>query len=42
MERITAMGVDATPTTGVAAEERVQRELARWVPMIRAAGIAAE
>jgi tripartite-type tricarboxylate transporter receptor subunit TctC len=42
IQRITAMGVDATPTTGEAAQERVTRELARWVPMIRAAGISAE
>jgi tripartite-type tricarboxylate transporter receptor subunit TctC len=42
IERITAMGVDATPTTGAAAQARVDRELALWVPMIRAAGITAE
>jgi tripartite-type tricarboxylate transporter receptor subunit TctC len=42
IERITAMGVDATPTTGEAAQERVTAELARWVPMIRAAGITAD
>jgi tripartite-type tricarboxylate transporter receptor subunit TctC len=42
MERITAMGVDATPMTGAAAQARVDRELALWVPMIRAAGISAE
>jgi tripartite-type tricarboxylate transporter receptor subunit TctC len=42
IERITAMGVDATPTVGAAAQARVDRELARWVPMIRAAGIVAE
>jgi tripartite-type tricarboxylate transporter receptor subunit TctC len=42
IERITAMGVDATPTTGAAAQARVDRELALWVPMIRAAGISAE
>ncbi|WP_372623775.1 Bug family tripartite tricarboxylate transporter substrate binding protein [Falsiroseomonas sp.] len=42
IERITAMGVDATPTTGEAAQQRVDRELARWVPMIRAAGITAD
>jgi tripartite-type tricarboxylate transporter receptor subunit TctC len=42
IERITAMGVDATPTTGEAAQARVDSELARWVPMIRAAGITAE
>jgi tripartite-type tricarboxylate transporter receptor subunit TctC len=42
IERITAMGVDATPTVGAAAQARVDRELARWVPMIRAAGITAE
>jgi tripartite-type tricarboxylate transporter receptor subunit TctC len=41
LERITAMGVDATPTTGEAAQARVTAELARWVPMIRAAGISA-
>jgi len=41
-ERITALGVDATPTVGEAAQARVTRELARWVPMIRAAGITAE
>jgi tripartite-type tricarboxylate transporter receptor subunit TctC len=41
-ERIAAMGVDATPTTGEAAQARVTAELARWVPMIRAAGITAE
>ncbi|WP_368417249.1 Bug family tripartite tricarboxylate transporter substrate binding protein [Falsiroseomonas sp.] len=41
LERITAMGVDATPTTGEAAAARVTAELARWVPMIRAAGISA-
>jgi tripartite-type tricarboxylate transporter receptor subunit TctC len=42
IERITAMGVDATPTTGEAAQARVDGELARWVPMIRAAGITAD
>jgi tripartite-type tricarboxylate transporter receptor subunit TctC len=42
MERIAAMGVDATPTLAEAAQDRVTRELARWVPMIRAAGITAE
>jgi tripartite-type tricarboxylate transporter receptor subunit TctC len=42
VERITAMGVDATPTLGDAAQARVLRELALWVPMIRAAGIRAE
>jgi tripartite-type tricarboxylate transporter receptor subunit TctC len=42
IQRITAMGVDATPTTGAAAQARVDRELALWVPMIRAAGITAE
>jgi tripartite-type tricarboxylate transporter receptor subunit TctC len=42
IERISAMGVDATPTTGEAAQARVTRELALWVPMIRAAGISAE
>ena len=42
IERITAMGVDATPTTGDAAQARVDSELARWVPMIRAAGITAD
>jgi tripartite-type tricarboxylate transporter receptor subunit TctC len=42
IERITAMGVDATPTTGEAAQERVMRELEKWVPMIRAAGITAD
>ena len=42
LARITAMGVDATPTVGPAAQERVSRELARWVPMIRAAGITAD
>jgi tripartite-type tricarboxylate transporter receptor subunit TctC len=42
MERIAAMGVDATPTVGEAAQDRVTRELAQWVPMIRAAGITAE
>jgi tripartite-type tricarboxylate transporter receptor subunit TctC len=42
IERITAMGVDATPTVGAAAQARVDRELAHWVPMIRAAGITAE
>jgi tripartite-type tricarboxylate transporter receptor subunit TctC len=42
IERITAMGVDATPTTGEAAQQRVDRELARWVPMIREAGITAD
>jgi hypothetical protein len=42
MERITALGVDATPTVGEAAQARVTRELAAWVPMIRAAGIVAE
>jgi len=41
-ERIAAMGVDATPTSGEAAEARVRAELARWVPLIRAAGISAE
>jgi tripartite-type tricarboxylate transporter receptor subunit TctC len=41
-ERITAMGVDATPTVGEAAQARVTAELARWVPMIREAGITAE
>ena len=40
--RITALGVDATPTLGEAAQARVTRELALWVPMIRAAGITAE
>jgi tripartite-type tricarboxylate transporter receptor subunit TctC len=42
LQRITAMGVDATPTLGEAAQARVTRELALWVPMIRAAGIVAE
>lgn len=42
MDRIAAMGVDATPTLGEAAQARVTGELARWVPMIRAAGITAE
>lgn len=42
MDRIAAMGVDATPTLGEAAQARVAGELARWVPMIRAAGITAE
>jgi len=42
LERITAMGVDATPTMGAAAQARVDRELALWVPMIRAAGISAD
>ena len=42
MERITALGVDATPMVGPAAQDRVTRELQRWVPMIRAAGITAE
>jgi hypothetical protein len=42
MNRIAAMGVDATPTLGDAAQARVTGELARWVPMIRAAGITAE
>jgi tripartite-type tricarboxylate transporter receptor subunit TctC len=42
MNRIAAMGVDATPTLGEAAQARVTGELARWVPMIRAAGITAE
>jgi tripartite-type tricarboxylate transporter receptor subunit TctC len=42
IERITALGVDATPTVGEAAQARVTRELATWVPMIRAAGIVAE
>ncbi len=42
IERISAMGVDATPTLGVAAQARVTRELALWVPMIREAGITAE
>jgi len=32
LERITAMGIDATPTTGEAAAARVTAELARWVP----------
>jgi tripartite-type tricarboxylate transporter receptor subunit TctC len=41
-ERITAMGVDATATVGDAAQARVTAELARWVPMIREAGITAE
>ena len=41
-DRIAAMGVDATPTLGAAAEARVAHELALWVPMIRAAGITAE
>jgi tripartite-type tricarboxylate transporter receptor subunit TctC len=39
IERITAMGVDATPMLGEAAEARVQAELALWVPRIREAGI---
>ena len=30
------------PTHGEAAQARVAAELARWVPMIRAAGITAE
>ena len=42
MERIAAMGVDATPTIGAAAQDRVTSELAKWVPMIRSAGIRAE
>lgn len=42
LERITAMGVDATPTVGAAAQARVTRELALWVPMIRAAGITTD
>jgi len=42
IQRITALGVDATPMVGEAAEARVRRELATWVPMIRAAGIVAE
>jgi tripartite-type tricarboxylate transporter receptor subunit TctC len=42
IQRISAMGVDATPTTGETAQARVTRELALWVPMIRAAGITAE
>lgn len=41
-ERIAAMGVDPTPTTGAAAQARVTAELVRWVPMIREAGISAE
>ncbi|WP_439579959.1 tripartite tricarboxylate transporter substrate-binding protein [Elioraea sp.] len=40
--RITAMGVDATPTLAEPAEARVQAELARWVPLIREAGISTE
>ncbi len=42
IERITAMGVDATPTVGEAAQQYVLRELERWLPLIRAAGITAE
>lgn len=42
VRRIEDMGVDATPTLGAAAQARVDAELARWVPMIRAAGITAE
>jgi tripartite-type tricarboxylate transporter receptor subunit TctC len=42
IERISALGVDATPTLGEAAQARVTRELSLWVPMIRAAGITAE
>ncbi|MGK7871047.1 Bug family tripartite tricarboxylate transporter substrate binding protein [Falsiroseomonas sp. E2-1-a20] len=42
IERIGAMGVDATPTIGDAAEARVRQELGRWVPLIRAAGITAQ
>jgi tripartite-type tricarboxylate transporter receptor subunit TctC len=42
INRIAALGVDATPTVGPAAQDRVSRELQRWVPMIRAAGITAE
>lgn len=41
-DRITAMGVDATATVGDAAQARVTAELARWVPMIREAGITAD
>ena len=41
-DRITAMGVDATATVGDAAQARVTAELARWVPMIRQAGITAD
>lgn len=39
IRRIGEMGVDATPMLGEAAQDRVTRELALWVPMIRAAGI---
>lgn len=42
IERIAALGVDATPTLGDDAQARVIRELAQWVPLIRAAGITAE
>ncbi|MGK7864928.1 Bug family tripartite tricarboxylate transporter substrate binding protein [Falsiroseomonas sp. E2-1-a4] len=42
LERITAMGVDATPLTGDAAQAKLDSELARWVPLIRAAGISTD
>lgn len=40
--RITALGIDATPVLADDAEARVASDIARWVPMIRAAGIAVE
>jgi len=42
LERITAMGVDATPITGDAAQAKLDSELARWVPLIKAAGISTD
>lgn len=41
-DRVTALGVDATPMVGAAAAEHVSAELARWVPPIRAAGISVD